>query len=81
LQSRSDTAHQLAVSIMTVHRIEQRCLLRTVKLAGDKGKVFHIVDEVKQLIESRARGNGQAPAVTAPAPLQRREPPLLRRGD
>jgi hypothetical protein len=56
LQSRSDTAAMLRVSIMTIHHLEQRGLLRTVKFAGEKSKVFHIVDEVKQLIESRARG-------------------------
>jgi hypothetical protein len=55
LQSRADTAHALRVSLMTIHRMEQRGQLRVVKFSGEKGKAFHIVDEVKQLIEAQAR--------------------------
>jgi hypothetical protein len=61
LQPRGDTIHQLAISYATMKRMEARGMLRVVKFGGPRGRSFHIVDEVKQLIEAQAARGAVTP--------------------
>jgi hypothetical protein len=57
LQTRRQTAEQLNVSIMTVHRMEQRGQLRSIRLNdGHSARGYHLCSEVEQLVEWLANG-------------------------
>jgi hypothetical protein len=75
LQKRQDTARQLSCSTMTIVRLEAAGKLRAIKLSDSpKARVFHLCDEVRQLVEVQSSSEARAQAAQAQTPHSRRRP-------